>query len=362
MTLGAIRWSLRSNDVAGMQTNLAWETLLDLPATKPGPLHMRLAAAIRTAIRDGRIPREAALPPSRTLAADLRVSRWTVTQAYAQLVTEGYLTARTGSATRVSWASRPGLDEAADLPVRPPEAVPDRPPRFDLSSARPDLRAFPRRKWVEAIRAAAETAPFDQLDYAQSGGHPRLRAVLAEHLNRSRGAAAEPATISVFSGAGQSMSQVSHALLADGQVAIGVEDPGSSRLWQAARTAGLELVGLPVDDDGLVVDELEKHPGLRAVCVGAARQVATGCVLAPHRRSALLDWARRVRRPGRRGRLRLGVQLLRARARGHAGDGPAAGGAARVGEPDAQSDRRHRLGGRPAPVGGGCPGGPRDSG
>ena len=74
---------------------------------------MRLAAAIRTAIRDGRIPREAALPPSRTLAADLGVSRWTVTQAYAQLVTEGYLTARTGSATRVSWTPRPGLDEAA---------------------------------------------------------------------------------------------------------------------------------------------------------------------------------------------------------------------------------------------------------
>src|SRR6202042_166813 len=280
MTLGAIRWSLRSNDVAGMQTNLAWETLLDLPAHRAGPLHMRLAAAIRPPIRDGRTPLAAALPPSRTLAADLGVSRWTVTQAYAQLVTEGYLTARTGSATRVSWTPRPGRHEAARRPARPPGAVADRPARFDLSSARPDLRAFPRRKWVEAIRTAAETAPFDQLDYAQSGGHPRLRAVLAEHLNRSRGAAADPATISVFSGAGQSMSQVSHALLADGQVAIGVEDPGSSRLWQAARTAGLELVGLPVDDDGLVVDELDKHSRLRAVCVGAARQVATGCVLA----------------------------------------------------------------------------------
>ena len=181
-------------------------------------------------------------------------------------------------------------------PAARPQPEPSRtgPPRFDLSSARPDLRAFPRRRWVEAIRAAAETAPFDELDYAQAGGHPRLRAVLAGHLNRSRGAAAEPGTISIFSGAGQSMSQVSHALLADGHVAIGLEDPGSTRLWQAARTAGLELVGLPVDDDGLVVDELEKYPGLRAVCVGAARQVATGCVLAPHRRSALLGWARRV--------------------------------------------------------------------
>jgi DNA-binding transcriptional MocR family regulator len=139
-----------------MQTNLAWETLLDLPATRPGPLHMRLAAAIRTAIRDGRIPREAALPPSRTLAADLGVSRWTVTQAYAQLVTEAYLTARTGSSPRVSCTPRPDLDETAGRPAQPPGAVPARPARFDLSSARPDLRAFPRRKWVEAIRAAAE--------------------------------------------------------------------------------------------------------------------------------------------------------------------------------------------------------------
>jgi DNA-binding transcriptional MocR family regulator len=52
-----------------------------------------------------------------------------------------------------------------------------------------------------AIKIAAETASFDQLDRAEPGGHSRLRAVLAEHLNRSRGAAAEPATISIFSGA-----------------------------------------------------------------------------------------------------------------------------------------------------------------
>ena len=71
---------------------MAWETLLDLSATRPGPLHMRLAAAIRTAIRDGRLPAGAALPPSRMLAAGLSVSRWTVTEAYSQLITEGYLT------------------------------------------------------------------------------------------------------------------------------------------------------------------------------------------------------------------------------------------------------------------------------
>jgi DNA-binding transcriptional MocR family regulator len=225
--------------VAGTQTNLAWETLLDLSATRPGPLHLRLRSAIRAAIRDGRLPLGAALPPSRTLATDLGVSRWTVTQAYSLLIAEGYLAGRTGSATRVSWSPDPGADRDAP-PVRPSE-TPPRPARFDLSSGRPDLRAFPRRKWAEAVRTAAETAPFDQLDYSQSGGHPRLRAVLADHLNRSRGAVAEPGTISIFAGAGQSMSQVSHALLAAGHTAIGMEDPGSSRLVQAAQMAGLEL-------------------------------------------------------------------------------------------------------------------------
>jgi GntR family transcriptional regulator/MocR family aminotransferase len=279
--------------MAGTQANLAWDALLDLSATRPGPLHMRLAAAIRAAIRDGRLPVGAALPPSRMLAADLGVSRWTVTEAYAQLIAEGYLAGKTGSATRVTWSPRPG-DEPRARDAGPARKPGDRPTGFDLSSYHPDLRAFPRRKWVEAIRTAAETAPFDRLSYSEPGGLPELRAVLAEHLNRSRGAAAEPGTVCVVMGAGQGMSRLCRALLADGHTAIGMENPGSPRLWQAAQEAGLALVSLPVDDDGLVVDSLDRHPGLRAVCVGAARQIALGCPLAPHRRLALVDWARRV--------------------------------------------------------------------
>jgi GntR family transcriptional regulator / MocR family aminotransferase len=285
--------------MAVKQANLAWETLLDLSATRPkgsGPLHMRLAAAIRAAIRDGRLPVGAALPPSRMLAADLSVSRWTVTEAYGQLITEGYLTGKTGSATRVTWSPRPGDEPRAEPArrLRTPSARPSPAAGFDLSSCTPDLRGFPRRRWAEAIRAAAETAPFDRLSYSEPGGLPELRTVLAEHLNRSRGAAVEPDTISVVMGAAQGMSRLCRALLADGHTAIGMENPGSPRLFQAAQEAGLAMVPLSVDDDGLVVDALDEQPGLRAVCVGAARQIALGGPLAPHRRPALVDWARRV--------------------------------------------------------------------
>jgi GntR family transcriptional regulator / MocR family aminotransferase len=279
--------------VAKTQTNLAWGTLFELSATRPGPLHMRLAAAIRSAVRDGSVPPGAALPPSRQLAEDLGVSRWTVTHAYGQLVTEGYLSARTGSATRVSWVPDPDDDVALRLAKQAtPVAAPST--RFDMYTCRPDLRAFPRRKWVQAITAAATTASFSQLDYSEPGGMLELRTVLAEHLRRSRGAAADPATISVFSGAGQALMQVCRALMAEGEMALGIEDPGSPRYWQAARTTGMHLVGLPADEHGLVTEALDLHPELRVVCVGTARQLAYGAPLQADRRRQLLDWAQRT--------------------------------------------------------------------
>jgi len=85
----------------GRVTRLAWDTLLPLDGA--GPLHQRLERALREAIRAGRVPVGSALPPSRALAEELRCSRWAVTRAYEQLVAEGYLEARVGSATRVKW-------------------------------------------------------------------------------------------------------------------------------------------------------------------------------------------------------------------------------------------------------------------
>src|SRR3954452_16545001 len=105
MTLGADQQRLRSNFVAQTQANPATGLLLDLSAAGSGPLHVRLTSALRSAIRSGRLPHGAVLPASRALAADLAVSRWTVTQAYGQLATEGYVTGRAGSATRVCWSA-----------------------------------------------------------------------------------------------------------------------------------------------------------------------------------------------------------------------------------------------------------------
>ncbi|WP_159606687.1 GntR family transcriptional regulator, partial [Agromyces humi] len=119
---------------------LAWETLLDL-GDSTAALRDRLEGAIREAVQAGRIPAGAALPPSRTLAETLGVSRWVVTEAYGQLVAEGLLDATVGAATRVAAGSwHPPTFESADSGSVRAEY---RRPTYDLGPGVPDLRHVP---------------------------------------------------------------------------------------------------------------------------------------------------------------------------------------------------------------------------
>jgi GntR family transcriptional regulator/MocR family aminotransferase len=266
--------------MSGSQTNLGWDVLLDVSGQ--GARHEQLARALRKAIRDGVVGQGAALPPSRKLADDLSCSRWVVTQAYSQLVAEGYLAARTGSATRVSWSG------VSDRSV-PPRPSPD-PPRYDLTPGFPDLRAFPRQRWADAMREALSSAPYTDLGMPVFGGHPRLRAVLAEYLRRCRGAVTED--VMICPGVCSGVTLVGRALHAEGITRIAMEEPGWQRVRHAAESAGLTVVPVPVDAEGLCVDQIPD--GVRAVIVTPAHQFPSGVVLTPARRAALLAWARAV--------------------------------------------------------------------
>ncbi|MFF3373289.1 PLP-dependent aminotransferase family protein [Streptomyces sp. NPDC002680] len=270
------------------RTNLAGDLLLHLGGSGDGPLHERVKRALRAAIRDGRIEVGTALPPSRQLAADLGCSRWAVTEAYGQLVAEGYLEARTGSATRVRWSN------AADADERRPAAGQTPLPRFDLAPGLPDLRAFPRRRWADAVRAQVTTAEFTEFGYPPPGGHPRLRRLLAEYLGRSRGVVAGPQDVTVCTSVTDGVRRVCQTLRAQGITAVGCEEPGWTRLREVISAAGLRAVPIPTDDGGVHVEDLAAQADLRAVLTTPAHQFPLGSVLVPERRAALLHWARRV--------------------------------------------------------------------
>lgn len=283
--IGSLVWSV---EVSGSQTNLAWDVLLDLGRPGDAPLHERLTRALRTAIRTGRIGVGSALPPSRALAADLGCSRWAVTEAYGQLVAEGYLEARTGSATRVHWA---GGDTPTGVPAgaEQPDA-----PRYDLAPGLPDLRAFPRRRWSDAVRKVTMSVPFAELGFPQPHGQLGLRRPLVEYLRRARGVQAEARDVTVCTSVTDGVARLCRMLGDDGVTAVGCEEPGWTRLRDVIRAAGMETVPVHADGDGLRVDELAGHSGLRAVLATPAHQFPRGVVLAPERRAALLRWARDV--------------------------------------------------------------------
>ncbi|ONI91758.1 GntR family transcriptional regulator [Saccharothrix sp. ALI-22-I] len=263
---------------------------MDVGPPEPGRhrLHDRLAHALRTAIRDGRLPEGAAVPPSRALAEELGCSRWVVTEAYGQLIAEGYLSARVGSATRVSWSpdTAPPRPRTRHTPTPPPI-------RYDLAPGLPDLRAFPRRRWVDAVRAVIGSAVHYDLGLPDPTGHVVLRTTVAQYLRRSRGADAHAVSVSVCAGVTDGLVRTCRALRAEGITDLAVEDPGWGRLRDAATSAGLRVHPVPVDHDGLRVDDLARTSA-RAVVVGAAHQFPTGTVLSPARRARLVRWAREV--------------------------------------------------------------------
>src|ERR1700761_4130177 len=101
----AIEWS-----------GLSPELLMRLDRSAGEPLRAQLEASLREAIRDGRLRAGERLPSTRELARELGVSRGLVQECYGQLLAEGYLTSRTGSATRVADVTSP----SAGRPVHTP--------------------------------------------------------------------------------------------------------------------------------------------------------------------------------------------------------------------------------------------------
>jgi GntR family transcriptional regulator / MocR family aminotransferase len=264
-------------------TGLAPELLLRLDRTLPEPLGSQLERELREAIRSGRLGTGERLPSSRALARELGVSRGLVLDCYQQLQAEGYLTTRTGSATRVAAG-------AYLQPVPPGPAAPPSQPAIDFRPGLPDLSSFPRRDWLWALREAAREAPTDAFGYGDPRGSAALREVLAAYLRRVRGAAADPQRLVISTGFAQGLNLVYRALARQGVRRVAVEDPGDFDQPAIAARAGLRPVPVRVDQAGVDVAALAASDA-RAVVLTPAHQSPTGVVLAPQRRQALIAWA-----------------------------------------------------------------------
>jgi GntR family transcriptional regulator / MocR family aminotransferase len=258
---------------------------LDLDAAPGRSLRARLENSLRDAIRSGVLAAETRLPSSRELCLELGVSRGVVVDAYAQLAAEGYLHTRRGGGTVVA----PGVitaDRAAPSMARPHRV------RYDMSPYQPALGDLPRGALAGAVGRALKEIPDERLGLPDPAGVFELRSALSSYLGRVRGVRAAADEIMITTSTRHGIELVWRALASQGARRVAVEDPGWSGVRETAAAAGLELVPVPVDDDGLDVDRLEAE-SLDAVALAPAHQYPTGAVLSAERRRALLSWAER---------------------------------------------------------------------
>ena len=259
------------------------ELLLALDRSRAEPLRSQLERELREAIRTGRLAAGERLPSSRALAAELGLSRGLVLECYTQLQAEGFLTSRSGSATRVA----AGALVPSDLPATPVQT-----PRLDVDflPGLPDLTSFPRRDWIWAVRESCRDATPADFDYGDPRGTETLRRVLEGYLRRVRGAAADARQIVVCVGFAQGVNLVLRSLAQDGVRRVAIEDPGDDEYHVIAARLGIEAVPVAIDERGIDVGALAASD-VRAVILTPTHQFPTGNALAPERRQALVSWA-----------------------------------------------------------------------
>jgi GntR family transcriptional regulator/MocR family aminotransferase len=278
--------------------------LLPLDPAAPAPLYRQLYDGLREAILRGRLAPGSGLPSSRALAEECGVSRNTVLFAFDQLMAEGYIEGSARSGTRVaavpSGTERPGRGRGpgpsargraiaqSHLPALLRRDTPAVPFRIGV----PALDRFPVAVWSRL--AARRWRRLPSLDYGDPGGYAPLREAVAEYVRLARGARCTAEQVIVTSGSQQGVDLAARVLIDPGDL-VWMEDPGYTGARAALLATDARLVPVPVDGEGLMVEEGERAAGgARMAYVSPSHQFPLGVTMSAARRVALLRWAGRA--------------------------------------------------------------------
>lgn len=287
--------------------------IIDVDPTHERPLYIQVYGAIKQGILRGVLKPNQRLPSTRDLASLIKVSRNTVTNAYDQLIAEGYLEARVGAGTYVSnelpeellrtyyqsthTQRQPPINRtlsarsksiSALLPVsilQPREATAF---RFGL----PAIDHFPFHIWAKLTSENYYYPDFKQYDYQNfnSGYEPLLNAI-AEYLRVARSVKCDADQIIVTAGSQQAIYLIAQLLLDPGDEVL-IEEPGYYNARNAFVVSGAKIVPVPVDNKGFdVKSSAVQQSNARAAFVTPSRQYPLGMTMTLERRIQLIDWA-----------------------------------------------------------------------
>lgn len=276
-------------------------------------LSWTLYEEIRARIADGTYIAGAAMPSTRSLAAERGLSRGTVSLVYEQLAADGFIKTHPGAASRVSAgvampsaqgrAQKPRIKRgAADQQAGLLSAVGRRIAAMEIGDAGPTTsseidfvygplagRDFPTLLWMKALRTV-ERQRINRLEYEDPRGSIELRRALQCHLSQTRGLSCAVEQIMIVNGSQQALDLCARLLVDPGDGVV-VENPGYRMAHHTFEACGAKLLCVEVDGHGLRTDLLDKLPQAQLAYVTPTHQFPLGSFLPISRRHALLAWA-----------------------------------------------------------------------
>ena len=274
------------------------------------PVHRQIYEAWRRGILSGLFASGHRLPSTRELAAMLAVSRGTVTQAYEQLLSEGYLQASQGSGTFVcrelperalradaGAGRRPKTTRGVQLSRYGAGLLEDY-PRYSADAGHvcfaqwgPDREGFPWSVWRRIVSRHSRGASEELFDYSEEvQGHLPLREEIAAYVARSRAVHCTPHHVIIVNGSQQGLDLCSRLLFERGDT-VAVENPGYPGALRTFAAYGAALQPVPIDHEGILCRHLDGDA--RVVYVTPSHQYPTGVSMSLNRRLELIAWARK---------------------------------------------------------------------
>jgi GntR family transcriptional regulator / MocR family aminotransferase len=274
-------------------------------------LHRQVYDAVRMAISEGRLRPGQQIPSSRLLAKELDVSRLPVLNAYAQLLAEGYLTARIGSGTAVS-SQLPDRFTSTDPMLKKRRAAAHEGSRkvaqrtttlpsylmmpwtrnwgaFGVGQVAAD--SFPLQTWSNIVARRSKNMSVRSFGYGDQMGYLPLRQSIAAYLRTARSVSCDADQILIVSGSQQAL-EISAQVLVDPGDSVWIEEPGYRFSREVFALTGSRLVAVPVDDEGLNVSAgVKKCRSARVAIVTPSHQFPLGVTMSASRRLQLLQWA-----------------------------------------------------------------------
>jgi GntR family transcriptional regulator / MocR family aminotransferase len=287
-------------------------TLALRPRSAGATLLRWLYDEIRLAIVEGRLSPGARLPSTRSIARQYRVARGTVVAAFDHLIAEGYIEGSVGSGsfvrsmialsapTAVRPRPRPAIvtpslsvrgRRLASHPFPLPWASGD-PRELVLTPDHAALEAFPLKTWSRLSAKCLRRAAADGLlSHGSTRGLPALRAAIAAHVGLTRGVKCSAEQVVITAGTQPSLDLIARLMLDEGD-RVWMEDPGYVAITRLMRALGAQVIGVPVDEEGLDCAAGMRRARLAKLAyVTPSCQFPLGAAMSLQRRLDLLRWA-----------------------------------------------------------------------